>query len=41
MGHFRERMSFEDRPLVEGVSAALAAIHEDLLLGVMGKKKGR
>ncbi len=41
LGHFRDRMSFEDRPLIEPVRQALQAIHEDLLLGIMGKKKGR
>ncbi|MGB9604309.1 MAG: hypothetical protein ACP5U2_16100 [Bryobacteraceae bacterium] len=36
---FRDRMAYDDRPLVEPVLASLDAIHEELLLSIMGKKK--
>lgn len=38
LDHLRERMAFEDRQMTEPVRAAIAAVHEELLLGIMGKK---
>jgi len=41
LDHFRQGMAFDDRQAVEPVRAAIAAIHDDLLLGIMSKKNKR
>jgi len=37
--HFQDRMAVDDREMVEPVSRTVETIHEDLLLGIMGKRK--
>ncbi len=37
--HFQDRMAFDDRVMVEPVSRSVETIHEDLLSGIMGKRK--
>ena len=34
-----EALSFDDRPIVERVRDHVASVHEELLTGIMGKKK--
>lgn len=41
MRHFREQMSYDDRPLIEPVLERVDQIHEELLFSVMGKKPRR
>lgn len=41
MSHFQDQMAFDDRQLVEPVRERVHAIHEELLLGIMAKKKAR
>ncbi|MCS7316102.1 MAG: hypothetical protein NZ554_11545 [Bryobacteraceae bacterium] len=38
LAQFRDRMAFDDRELVEPVYKSVEHIHEELLLGIMGKK---
>lgn len=38
LGHFRDQMAFDDRELVEPVRRSVEHIHEELLLGIMGRK---
>lgn len=38
LGQFRDQMAFDDRDLVEPVRQSVEHIHEELLLGIMGKK---
>lgn len=39
LGDFRSRMAVDDREPVDPVYRRVETIHEDLLLGIMGKKK--
>lgn len=41
LNHFREHMAVDDRQVVDPIRQAIDTIHEDLLLGIMGKKKKR
>lgn len=38
LGHFRDQMAFDDRGLIEPVRQSIEHVHEELLLGIMGKK---
>lgn len=39
MNDFREQMAVDDRPHIDKVRARVQKVHEDLLLGIMGKKR--
>lgn len=39
MRDFRERMAVDDRPHIDKVRARVQEVHDDLLLGIMGRKR--